>query len=137
MTTKDLELLTEAYKGISDGNSIVLDEDDEDSSLEFASRIKETLSQDEFDRVYDSQYRLIKNYFGKDEAERANYGWYADENVSTSKIYGNENTILTSGIDKDTNQVIHILPGGKRENINYKNLKPETKQDFGQALEEL
>lgn len=137
MTTKDLELLTEAYKGISDGNSIVLDEDDEDSSLEFASRIKETLSQDEFNRVYDSQYRLIKNYFGKDEAERANYGWYADENVSTSKIYGNENTILTSGIDKYTNQVIHILPGGKREHIDYKGLKLKTKEIFGQALGEL
>lgn len=50
------------------------------------------------DKIYDAQERYIKREFGKEAADRANYGWFVDGDakhiIVSTKVY--RHGVLTS-----------------------------------------
>jgi hypothetical protein len=63
------------------------------------------------DRAYDSQYEYIKKNYGKQRADRANYGWSVyeaeDEIVISTKVYGRDLRILITVVDIRTGSIAH------------------------------
>jgi hypothetical protein len=63
------------------------------------------------DKIYEEQFAKIKETFGEDAANSANYGWGVDEHEDTiainTKIYGHG--VLTSIGNYNTGEIEHDL----------------------------
>ena len=59
------------------------------------------------DEIYNQQYQWIKDKFGKEAAEKANYGWYVDtagpELVVETKVYGHGVLVSRGSTEEDIN----------------------------------
>ncbi len=64
-----------------------------------------TLTDELEDKIYDAQEAYILEKFGKQAAVDANYGWGADYDSISTKVYGHG--VLTSYIEDSIDSVVH------------------------------
>jgi hypothetical protein len=62
-------------------------------------------------KFFSSQQKFIKKTFGELAACHANYGWVADANSYTTKVYGQKDKFPTTIVDSfrnDKGKIVHI-----------------------------
>ena len=72
--------------------------------------------------MQNQQYAILSDKFGKDVAEKANYGWVADEGLLTTKIYGDTGFTCLTSVDMgpgNPNEHVLTADGSKNTPVEY------------------